>query len=274
MLQCVYFHKASPLGSYEWCTRPWSQKGQDHGSKDASQKLCDHGFALAALLEEVDNAFLTQTEPTTEVMHEYLRCCSAMDARFNLWYQDLTGRLDGPAYWPTPWDSSIELSSTDEPWPSICKNTQPFAFSNLETANTIILYWALKLAISRTIAEICARTLSKPTSPTTTPLQVMAHQLLIEHGESGRFDNAANIIRSMPYCLHDRMGFLGAQTSLATLQAVFQSLGKNRIEELSLCRQLWRDLYEKKGLGFAKQVADMGLHTGPALGPSALKTQE
>ena len=257
MLQCVFFHKASPLGSYEWCTRPWSGKGQHHGSKDASQMLYDHGFALAALLEEVDNAFLTQAGPNTEVMHKYLRCCSAMDARFNLWYQDLTGRSDGPAYWLTPRNGSIELSSANESWSLICDSIQPFSFPNLETAIMIILYWALKLAISRTIAEICSTALSKPTSPTTTPLQVMAHQMLIEHGESGRFENAKNIIRSMPYCLHDSMGFLGAQTSLATLQAVLQSLGRNRTEELNLCRQLWRNLYEKKGLGFAKQVADM-----------------
>ena len=228
--------------------------------------LCDHGFALAALLEEVDNAVLTQTDPDTEVMHKYLRCCSAMDARFNLWYQDLTGRSDSPAYWLTPRDDSIELSSANE----------PFSFSNLETANMITLYWAFKLAISRTIAEICSTALSKPTSPTTTLLQVMAHQMLIEHGESGRFENATKIIRSMPYCLHDSMGFLGAQRSLVTLRAALLSMGKNRIEELSLCRQLYRDLYEKKGLGCAKQVADMGpkWHNDPELELSAVWPQE
>lgn len=276
MLQSVQFRKASPLGSYEWCTRPWSRKGQDHGSKDAFQMLCDHGFALAALLEEVDNAFLTQADPNTEVMHKYLRCCSAMDARFNLWYQDLTGRSDGPAYWLTPRDDSTELSSANEPWPSIWNNIQPFSFPNLETANMITLYWALKLAISRTIAEICSTALSKPTSPTTTPLQVMAHQMLIEHGESGRFENVTNIIRSMPYCLHDSIGFLGAQRSLVTLRATLLSLGKNRIEELSLCRQLYRDLYEKKGLGWAKKVADMGpkWHTDPELESSAAWSQD
>ena len=275
MLQSVHFRKASPLGSYEWCTRPWSRKGQDH-RKDASQMLCDHGFALAALFEEVDNAVLRQTDPDTEVMHKYLRCCSAMDARFNLWYQDLTSRSDSPAYWLTPRDDSIELSSANEPWPSICNNTQPFSFPNLETANMITLYWALKLAISRTIAEICSTALSKPTFPTTTTLQVMAHQMLIDHGESGRFENAMNIIRSMPYCLHDSMGFLGAQRSLVTLRAALLSLGKNRTEELSLCRQLYRDLYEKKGLGCAKQVADMGpkWHNDPELELSAVWSQE
>ena len=267
MLHSVRFRKASPLGSYEWCTRPWSRTDQDHRSKDASQMLCDHGFALAALLEEIDNAFLTQEEPNTEVMHKYLRCCSAMDAKFNLWYQDLTLRSGGPAYWLTPRNDSIELSSLNEPWPLIGNNIQPFSFPNIKTAHVITLYWAFKLAISSTIAKICSTALSKATSSTTTPLQVMARQMLIKHGKTGRFENATNIIRSMPYCLHDSMGFLGAQRSLVTLRAALLSLERNRIEELNLCRQLYRNLYEKKGLACAKLVTVMGpkWHNDPEL---------
>ena len=261
MVQSVYLRKASPLGSYEWCTRPWSRKGQDHSSKDASQMLCDHGFALAALLEEVNNAILAQEDPDTEFIQKYLRCYSAMDARFSLWYQDLTGRLEGPAYWLTPRNELIELSSVNEPWASMCNNIQQFSFPNLKTASIITLYWALKLAISRTIADICSTALSKPPSLTPPPLQITAQQMLVKHGESGRLENATNIMRSMPYCLQDSMGLLGAPRSLVTLRSVMLSLGRSRSEELNLCRQLNRVLYEKKGLGCAKQVVDMGTET-------------
>ena len=258
MMQSLHFRKASPLGSYEWCARPWSQKRKDHSSKDASQMLCDHGFALAALLEEIDNADLAQEDPDIEDIQKYLRCCLAMDAKFNIWYQDLTRRSDGPAYWLTPRNDSIELSSLNEPWASICNNFQPFSFPDLKTANIITLYWAFKLAISSTIANICSTALSNPTSPTTTPLQVMAQQILVQHGETGRSENATNIMRSMPYCSHDSMGLMGAQKSIFALQAALISLGRDQIEELKLCRQMYKDLYEKKGLGYAKQVTDMG----------------
>ena len=271
MFHSVRFRKASPLGSFEWCTRPWSRNGQNHRSKDASEILCDHGFELAALLEEMDNAFLTREDPDTEVMHKYLRCCSAMDAKFNLWYQGFTLRSDGPVYWLTPRNDSIELSSLNEPWGLIGNNIQPFFFPNLKTALIITRYWALKLVISSTIANICSTVLKKSTFLTTAPLQAMAQQMLIEHGESGRFENARNIIRSMPFCLHDSMGLLGPQGSLYTLRAALLSLGKNSIEELSLCRQLYWDLYEKKGLGCAKQVVDRlpKWHVYPSLDLSA-----
>ena len=272
MLQSIHLRKASPLGSYEWCARQWSRKGQDRYSKDASQMLRDNGFALAALLEEVDNAVLTQEHPDTEVMQKYLRCCSAMDARLNLWYEDFTGTSDDPAYWLTSRDDSIELGSVNDHWASSCKNIQPFCFPNPETANITNLYWALKLVISSTIADICSIALSTPTSPKATPLQVMALQMLVKHGEEGRFENATNIMRSMPYCLHDSTGFMGAQTSLITLRVTVLSLGKSRIKELNLCRQLYGDLYEKKGLGLAKEVVDRlpKWHVDPSRDLSAL----
>ena len=276
MMRSLLFRKASPLGSHEWCTRPWSRKRQGHYPKDASQILYDLGFALAALLEEVDNLDLAQEDADIEDVHKYLRCCLAMDAKFNLWYQDLTCRSDGPAYWPTPRNDTIELSSLEEPRALIRNNIHPFSFPNLKTAHIITLYWAFKLTISSTIANICSTALSKATSPTTTPLQVMAQQMLVKHGENGRFEHATNIMRSMPYCLHDSMGFLGAQRSLVTLRAALLSLGSSRVEELNMCRQLYKDLYEKKGLGCAKQVADMGpkWHTDPALDLSVLWSQE
>ena len=258
MIQSVLLRKASPLGSYEWCTRPWSRKRQDHYPKDASQMLYDHGFALAALLEEIDSSDLAQEATDIKDIHKYLRCCLAMDAKFNLWYQDLTRRIDGPAYWLTPRNESTELGSLNEPWASTGNNIQPFSFPNLKTAHTILFYWAFKLAISSTIANICSTALSKATSPTTTPLQMMAQHLLVQHGETGRLENVTNIMRSMPYCSHDSMGLMGAQKSMFALGAALLSMGRNQIEEVKLCRQMYKGLYEEKGLGHAKQAIDMG----------------
>ena len=58
------------------------------------------------------------------------------------------------------------------------------------------------------------------------------------------------------------MGFLGAHRSMYAPQAAHQSLRRSQMDELNLCAQMYRDLYEKKGLAFAKQLADMGPRWG------------
>lgn len=261
MFQSLLLRKASPLGSHEWCTRPWYQKRKDQRQKDISQKLYDHGFALGALLEDIDNADLANEDADAEEIQKYLRRCSAMDAKFNLWYQEFVRGSKGPTYWPTPVDDSITLGEANEYRALISNNNRPFSFPNLQVANIQLLYWALKLAISSTIANICSAALSTPPSPTPitpTPLQATAIQMLVQHGETGRLENATKIMRSMPYCLQDSMGLLGAQKSLFALRAALLLLRESEFEELELCAQMYKDLYEKKGLGYARQVADMG----------------
>lgn len=80
----------------------------------------------------------------------------------------------------------------------------------------------------------------------------------------GRLEHATNIMRSMPYCLHDSMGLLGVHRSLFALQIAILSLDRSQIEELSLCTQIYRELYEKSRLRFAKQLPDRGM--GPKWG--------
>ena len=272
MFQSLLHRKASPLGSHEWCTRPWYQKRKDQRHKDIFQNLYDHGFALGALLEDIDNADLENKDADTEEIQKYLRRYSAMDAKFNLWYQEFVRGRKGPTYWLTPIDDPITLGAADEYRALISNNNRPFSFPDLQVANILLLYWALKLAISRTIANICSTALSIRSSPTPTPLQARANQMLVHHGEIGRLENATKIMRSMPYCLHDSMGLLGAQKSLFALRAALLSLRESEFEGLDLCARMYKDLYEKKGLGYAKQVADMGPKWGidPTLDLSGL----
>ena len=42
------------------------------------------------------------------------------------------------------------------------------------------------------------------------------------------------------------------------LRAAHLSLRRSQMDELNLCAQMYRDLYEKRGLAYAKQIADMG----------------
>ena len=180
-----------------------------------------------------------------------------MDARFDSWYQELVCRSEGPLYWLTPVDDSIVSGPAYRYGASVSNNNRPFSFPNLRKANTITLYWSFKLEFSSTIATIYFTAPSNPTSTLPAPLQSAAQQMLIQHGEIGRLENARNILRSLPYCLQDSMGLWGALRSVYALRTAHLSLRRSQMDESNLCGQMYRDLYEKKGLVYAKQIADM-----------------
>lgn len=254
MIQALQNRKASPLGNFEWCTSPWGQGQKEQDSKrDYSQRLYDHGFALAALFEEIDNARLLSPEAQIPLLTKYLRRCSAMDAAFNLWYQDLTRESSTPLYWLTLPNDDIKYTA------AALTNKRPFSFPDLRVANTMTAFWGCKLALSNTIAIICASVLSPNAPKNEDPrshaaLERTACQMLIQHGDTGRLENATNIIRSMPYCLHDSMGLLGSQKSLFALRAALLSLRRSPGEELGWCVRVYQELVEKKGLGYAREV--------------------
>lgn len=256
MIQALQDRKASPLGHHEWCTQPSVQRQTKQYSKsDSSQRLYDHGFALAALFEEVDKANLLSPEIDLSLLTKYLRRCSALDATFNLWYHSLTRHSSTPLYWLTPLNDGIHHTV------AALSNMRPFSFPDLRVASTITTFWGCKLALSNTIAIICASILSlnacnrrRDDPRSFAALEQTARQMLIQHGDSGRLENATNIIRSMPYCLHDSMGVLGPQKSLFALRAALLSLRRTPGEELDWCLGMYRELVERKGLGYAREV--------------------
>ena len=257
MIQALLNRKASPLGYHEWCTRPWVQRGKKrYPEKDPTQRLYDHGFALAALFEEIDAANLLDPETGLSLLNKYLRRCSALDATFNLWYQNLARQSSTPLYWLTSPNDDINHST------GAMNKWRPFSFPDVRVAITIITFWGLKLALSNTIANTCALVLS-PNAPYQhkddpqgfAALEQTARHLVIQHGDTGRLENATNIIRAMPYCLHDSTGLLGSQKSLFALRAALFSLRKTPGEELDWCLRANQELVEKKGMGHMRVVA-------------------
>ena len=257
MTQALMNRKASPLGYHEWCTRPWVQRGKKrYPEKGPTQRLYDHGFALAALFEEIDAANLLDPETRLSLLNKYLRRCSALDATFNLWYQNLARQSSTPLYWLTSPNDGINHST------AALNKWRPFSFPDLRVAITIITFWGLKLALSNTIANTCALVLSpnaanqhKDDPQGFAALEQTARHLVIQHGDTGRLENATNIIRAMPYCLHDSTGLLGPQKSLFALRAALMSLRKTPGEELDWCLRANQELVEKKGMGHVRVVA-------------------
>lgn len=270
MIQALQNRKASRLGDHEWCTRPWVHKRKDrYPEKEPIQRLYDQGFALAALFEDIDKANLSK--PGTEIseLNKYLRRCSALDATFNLWYQNLTRQSSIPLYWLTPPNDGIRHASAPmDKW-------RPFSFPDLRVAITIITFWGLKLALSNTIAIICGLALSSKAKDQYrddpqgfAALEQTARNLVTQHGDTGRLENATNIIRAMPYCLHDCSGLLGPQKSLFALRAALLSLRKRPGEELDMCLKAYQELVDKKGMGYAREVAKLNAKDSVEAGKS------
>ena len=258
MIQCIQYRKSSFLGNPEWLTRPWGETG-----KDIYQQLYDKGFALAALLEGIDNAKLMGENIDIPKMSESLRLLSALDEKLNLWFREIVEKSSSPLYW--------YAQSTSHSWhpreagePAL----PAFAFNNLLLANTIVTYWGLRLILSNTIALACGHVLSLISrmhvqSSFFTSLQAIqglhtiSLRLLEAHAGPYRLELATNIVRSMPYCLDDDMGLVGAQKSLFAMRIALFVLQRHPSEELQWCQAMYQELDSRKGLRYAREIAKL-----------------
>lgn len=261
MIQCIQFRKSSFLGDSAWLTVPWGDTG-----KDVHQRLYDKGFALGALLEEIDNSNLTNTGIRSSQLCSYLQRCSEMHIDFEAWYQELLKQSPSPLYWTTK--SNVTSDSTKELPPNDAPNSQtlsPFSFPSLRLAYITATFWALKLILSSTIALTCGAILSNESATQSisadpnpaVDLRNTAHRLLSEHGSSQRLELATNIMRSMAYCLNDSMGLLGAAKSLFPLRVALFALRRQPGEELRWCQAVYQELETRKGLRYAREIAKL-----------------
>ena len=268
MIQCIQFRKSSFLGDSDWSTIPWGATG-----KDVCQRLYDKGFALAAILEEMDNTDLTNAGIGTSQLSSYLQRCSEMHAGFEAWYHELIQQSPSPLYWTT--NSDVVVGSAEESLANDASKSQrlsPFSFPSLRLAYITATYWALKLVLSGAIALTCGAILSSASTNQASSvdpdpavdLRKTAHQLLSQHGGPQRLELATNIMRSMPYSLNDSMGLQGAAKSLFPLRAALFCLRRQPGEELKWCQAVYQELETKKGLRYAREIAKLDGKYRPA----------
>ena len=224
--------------------------------KDVYQELYDKGFALAALLEELDNARLTKENTDISILSGFLGRLSNLDDEMNVWYREILKVSPPPLYW--------HLEEAVQP-----RTLPPFVFHTLRLANITVTYWGLGLILSNTIALTCQQVLTTITqlpaqsSLSSSPrasqeLETMSVRLLEVHKSSHRLELATNIIRSMPYCLNDNMGLMGAQKSLFAMRTALFALQRYPPgEELKMCQAMYQELHSKKGLRYAREIAKL-----------------
>lgn len=261
MVQCIQFRKSSFLGDSEWSTIPWGAIG-----KDVYQRLYDKGFALAALLEEMDSNDLTNAETRTSQLSSYLQRCSEMYEGFEVWYRELLQQSPSPLYWIP--ESNMPAGNSRESLTHEAtefRTLPPFSFSSLRLAYITATFWALKLVLSSTIALTCGSILSSASANQSSSiypdpavdLRKTAHQVFSQHGGPQRLELATNIMRSMPYSLNDSMGLLGAAKSLFPLRTALFCLRRQPGEELKWCQAVYQELENRKGLRYAREIANL-----------------
>ena len=261
MIQCIQFRKTSFLGDWEWLTIPWGDTG-----KDVYQRLYDKGFAIGALLEDVDNNNLSNIKTRSSQLSSYLQRFSALHTDFECWYQQLLQQSPSPLYSTTR--SNVQSGSTVELPPNNAPNPEtlsPFTFPSLHLAYIITTYWALKLILSSEIALTCRAILADESATQslhadpdlTVNLTNTAQRLLPQHGSAQCLELATNIMRSMAYSLNDSMGLLGAAKSLFPLRVALFALRRQPGEELNWCQAVYQELDTRKGLRYAREIAKL-----------------
>ena len=249
MIQSVQFHKSSFLGTLEWLTIPWEES-----PKCIYQQLYDKGFVLAATLEDMHRAGLTTSMPDTSQLRQLLQRFSNLNNEMDLWYQDLVNLTPSPMFWlsQAP-QASFRLDNDDSETPALPVPFPALEYQSLNLAFIIITFWALKTVVSNAIACISGSILSSHVSH---DLRGAATHLLTKHGTNARLGYAITIMRSLPYCLNESMGFLGAQKSLFGFRVALFTLRRHPGEELRWSYSMYQRLNTKRGLRHASVLSN------------------
>ena len=256
MIQSLQYRRASFLGNADWQTIPWELT-----PKDVYQRIYDYGFKLAAILEQIDNGVLLTPGGDIFKRSECLRRLSQLDTDMDQWFEELLDNTPPPIYWPAHTLRVPSSFSASYPEQGFGSGALPsFEFRTLRLANITVTYWALRTILSNTMAIFCGAILSSDATLSSDSsgfdiLRTTAQQLLVRHGAAARLAYATNIMRSMPYCLNDNKGLLGAQKSLFALRTALFSLRRHPGEELRWCSAVYQQLDESKGLRYAREIA-------------------
>ncbi|KAL6716939.1 hypothetical protein ACLMJK_004851 [Lecanora helva] len=265
MIQCVLYRTSSFLGTDEWQSIPWEVT-----AKDVYQKLYDKGFILAALFEDIDKTNITITSESLQALSDQLQRLSDLDTQMDIWYRELLNNSPSPMYWPAePSDAPYASTGWYIDGVTDPNTLPPLEYQTLRLANIITTYWGLRTVLSNTITTTCGTVLLisdsiQTESSDVRTLTTRAQQLIHKHGGTTTLQYAIDIMRSMPYCLHDNMGLLGAQKSLFALRTALSTMRRYPGEEHKWCCTVYKQLEAAKGLRYAKEVAKLDGRQNPS----------
>lgn len=242
MLSCLKHRRTSVLAHGEWVARPWDETSR-------GPRLYDKGFALATILQELDNANLTSADTSILTLSNCLQRVVHMDTELETWYEEFLNTIPSPSYWPAP--SATYTVAQRQIESSGPRGFPLLSYPNMTVASITVTFWALKLMISEEIANICQIILTthrkaRADSPATDPaaslmLTSMAQRLKDQHGQEQRMSLVVEIARSMPYCLNHTMGLLGPERAFFALRTALVTVRHNPGPE----REWFREVYQR-----------------------------
>lgn len=257
MISCLEHRRTSVLAYGRWLARPW-----DATSNSIHPRVHDKGFALAALLQEIDKANLSSADSSISIQSHCLQRAIDMDIDLDNWYEEFLIRSPSPSYWP---QSPSNFTRAQQHIAGSGPRGLPlFCYANLMVASITVTFWALKLILSGEIATICLIISSNNRKacadpPTTDPaasltLILMAQRAENQHNEAKRVKVATDIVRSMPYCLNHTMGLLGPEKAFFALRTALATLRRHPGPELEWCREAHRRMDSGPGTRGAMQL--------------------
>lgn len=243
MISCLEHRRTSVLAYGRWQARPW-----DETSDSVHPRVHDKGFALAALLQEIDKANLASADSSISSISHCLQRAIDMDTDLDKWYEEFLIRSPSPSYWP---QSPSTFTGAQQHIAGSGPGGLPlFYFANLMVASITVTFWALKLIVSNEIATLCLIILPKdrearadsptPESTASITLKSMAQRAENQHNEAECLKIATDIVRSMPYCLNHTMGLLGPERAFFALRTALATLRRHPGPELEWCREAHR----------------------------------
>lgn len=242
MVSCLENRRTSVLAYGRWLAQPW-----DETSHSVHPRVHDKGFALAALLQEFDEANLAVADSSISTLSRCLQRGIDMDTELEKWYAEFLIRSPSPSYWPSP--PSNFTRCQQQIAGSGPRGLPLLSYPNLTVASITITFWAMKLILSDEITNICNMILSSnrktcADSPATEPTASLTLTSMVQcaenqHNKEERINLATDITRSMPYCLDSTMGMIGPERAFFALRTALATLLRHPGPELEWCRAVY-----------------------------------
>ena len=225
-------------------------------------RIQDKGFALAALLQDIDNANIASTNTDNSTRSLCLQRLIDMNTDLENWYKEYLVRSPSPSYWPAQTSTYTRFQRQIA---SFGPSGLPLlSYPNLTVASTTLTFWALKIILSGEIATTCHIILSTDhkahtDSPAMDPAAYLTTTSMAEgakeqHGEETCMHLATDIARSTPYCLNSTMGVLGPERALFAIRTALVTFRRHPGPELDWCQKVYRSMENKSGVRGAMQL--------------------
>ncbi len=295
MIQSIQFRKDSFLLENDWKEGPW-----EYGTKDSSQRLYDLGFKVGALQSQMDNAGLQRGELSSRDVGLFMGNLKALQAELNAWYHEYLSLSPSPLYWVSNTAPSLLLEE-EQPGIGPLPGPFTFPTLRYATVTITYWALRITIAgTSRQLSHEIARSSASPSPSPSPPNQqpegsppnqepshpeqqsapdMLNHTNLpsrnlvptppsvsrsspnVTTPNNDPITLATNIMRTMPFCLSDEQGMLGAQQSLFALRVALFILRLHPGMELRWCQSIYRIM--AKGCGMRRRLQSWTAGMGP-----------